>query len=142
MSNELSNLYRVHAEEHSKYVYFILAATGAALGYALQKLDASTFTPSIWLGLAAIAAWLLSFLVGCKHITARQTVLFCNYQMLRLQKKSGPPEVFEAAVDAFNVSDERATRLHKWQFWLLALGVVLFIAWRVVVLICPPSAAL
>ena len=42
----LLHLNKQHAENHSKYVYFLLAATGAALGYALQKLDASTYSGS------------------------------------------------------------------------------------------------
>lgn len=141
MSEELRHLNRLHAEEHSKYVYFLLAATGAALGYALQKLDDSTYSPSAWLGLLAISSWLLSFLFGCKHITAIKAAIFCNYELLQIRRKSGSERLVEAAYAAIESVNVQANSFFNWQFRLLALGVVLFTTWRVFLLFCPPGGA-
>src|SRR5690606_13658826 len=90
MPDDLLHLHRAHADGHSKYVYFLLAATGAALGYALTKLDASVPSGPVWLGLAAIVGWLASFLFGCLHISKIQATIFSNYQLLQLQHGSHP----------------------------------------------------
>lgn len=141
MSEELIHLNRIHAEEHSKYVYFLLAATGAALGYALQKLDGSTYSPSVWLALLAIASWLLSFLFGCKHITAIKAAIFCNYELLTLKRNVHSDMLFEAAYAAIQSNNARANLFFNWQFRLLAIGVVLFTAWRIVLLFHAPGTA-
>ena len=141
MSEELIHLNRTYAEEHSKYVYFLLAATGAALGYALQKLDGATYSPSVWLGLVSIASWLLSFLFGCKHLLAFKAAIFCNYEMLKLDRAKDPQQFFEAAITAIESNNGKASSFFNWQFRLLGLGVVTFTAWRVVLLFHPPGTA-
>lgn len=143
MSDELLHLYRAHAEGHSKYVYFLLAATGAALGYALNKLDASAASGPVWLGLAAIVSWLASFLFGCLHIGKVQATIFSNYQLLQLKHGSHPmqprsAEELEIAKrvtrEAVEAKNQTAQTYFQFQSWLLAIGVVLFAAWRVALL--------
>ena len=150
MSDELIHLNRIHAEEHSKYVYFLLAATGAALGYALQKLDSSVFDRAVWLGLGAIASWLMSFFCGCKHVTAIQSAIQSNFQLVQLQQGNHPmqprsPQEMEIAWRITNkalVSKNNTAQLFfQFQFWLLAVGVLLFATWRVVVLVGTAHAA-
>jgi hypothetical protein len=143
MSDELLHLNRIHADEHSKYVYFLLAATGAALGYALEKLDGSTFDCKVWFGLSAIAVWLVSFFCGCKHITKIQSAILSNYLLVQLQQGSHPmqpqsPEGIQSALkitgEALESKNKSARLYFLLQFWLLAIGVLLFSAWRVLIL--------
>ncbi|WP_368561933.1 hypothetical protein [Pseudoxanthomonas sp. UTMC 1351] len=143
MSDELIHLNRVHADGHSKYVYFLLAATGAALGYALQKLDGSTPDWVVWLGLGAISSWLLSFLLGCKHVMSIQSAIETNFQLLQFtdgshpQQPSSPEELaiaWAAGNEALTSQNKRAKAFFDWQFRLLSLGVLLFTAWRVLIL--------
>ncbi|MCR6686073.1 hypothetical protein [Pseudoxanthomonas sp.] len=144
MSDKLIHLNRVHADGHSKYVYFLLAATGAALGYALGKLDSTPVDCTVWLGLAAIASWLLSFWLGCKHVTSIQSAIWLNAEVLQLEEGTHPnqPSSMEAtaiakaaAASALEARNNRAAALFNWQFKTLALGVLLFTAWRVVFLL-------
>lgn len=144
MSDDLLHLNRTHAEGHSKYVYFLLAATGAALGYALQKLDSSTLNMQVWFGLAAIACWLISFLCGCRHITTIQSTILSNYQLLQLQQGSHPMQprsqeerqiAWSVTANAIESKNNRAQLFFRLQFWLLAIGVMLFATWRVLVLV-------
>jgi hypothetical protein len=143
MSDELIHLNRVHDDGHSKYVYFLLAATGAALGYALQKLDSATLDWTIWLGLGSIACWLLSFLLGCKHITSIQSAINTNFQLLQIANGSHPTQpssqeelaiAWAAGNQALTTQNSRAKYFFDWQFRLLALGVLLFTAWRILIL--------
>lgn len=150
MSDELIHLNRMHAEGHSKYVYFLLAATGAALGYALQKLDSSAFDQPVWFGLAAIFCWIVSLFCGCKHITQIQSAILSNSHLLQLQLGSHPMQPdsqqgFEIAwkitSEALETKNNRAQLFANLQFWLLAIGILLFATWRIVILVgTAPSA--
>jgi hypothetical protein len=146
----LLHLSRTHAEGQSKYVYFLLAATGAALGYALQKLDSSPLNLQTWFGLGAIASWLVSFFCGCKHITTIQSAILSNYILVQLQEGSHPrqpqsQQEMEVAWSVTNKSleskNKKAELLNRFQFWLLALGVLLFSIWRVVLLFGVPHTS-
>ncbi|MDA1372370.1 MAG: hypothetical protein O2971_16610 [Proteobacteria bacterium] len=44
--NLLSDIHRLHTEGQERYVYFLLASTGAAIGYGLQQLDGVAL--SLW----------------------------------------------------------------------------------------------
>ena len=143
MSDDLIHLNKAHADGHSKYVYFLLAATGAALGYALQKLDAANLDQVVWLGLSAIACWLVSFLLGCRHIVSIQAAIDTNFQLLQLTQGSHPRQpssqeelsiAWTAGTQALDSLNRTAQAYFRWQFRLLALGVVMFTSWRVLVL--------
>jgi hypothetical protein len=151
MSDDLLQLNRQHAEGHSKYVYFLLAATGAALGYALQKLDGATYDSQVWFGLVAIACWLVSFFCGCKHVTTIQSVIMSNFQMLQLQHGSHPMQpqsqaemkiAWEVTTSALESKNNTAQLFFRLQFWLLAVGVLLFATWRVLLLLNTARGAL
>jgi hypothetical protein len=139
-----------HAEEHSKYVYFLLAATGAALGYGLQKLDSSTYNSEVWLGLGAIALWLASFFCGCKHVTTIQSVIMSNFHLVQLQAGTHPAQprsevelriAWEVTNRSIETKNNRAQLFFQLQFWLLSFGALLFAAWRVVALVAGAKGA-
>jgi hypothetical protein len=142
MSNhpELHELHRQYTDSQSKYVYFLLAAAGAALGYALQKLEGLALSWDVALALVAIGCWLVSFLCGCKRITWTQSTMYANFTLLQLQyglHPEQPPTAqhTQAAVSGVRTAIERnsnsASTYYTLQFWFLAAGVLAFIAWRV-----------
>jgi hypothetical protein len=142
-NSNFQHLHRIYSDGHSKYVYFLLAATGAALAYALQKLDNSTLNWQVWFGLSSIVSWLLSFFCGCKHITAIQSAILLNTDLLQLQQGNHPMQpqsaqemqiAWEVTNRALDKKNNRAQMLFRIQFWLLAGGVLLFSMWRVLVL--------
>ncbi|NIK08711.1 hypothetical protein FHY11_002221 [Xanthomonas arboricola] len=150
MSDELIHLNKIHADGHSKYVYFLLAATGAALGYALQKIDSSTYNCQVWFGLFAIGFWLLSFFFGCMHVTAIQSAVLSNSHLLQLQQGNHPmqprtQQEMEIArritSDALESKNNKAQLLFRLQFWLLATGVLLFTTWSILVLVGTAQSA-
>lgn len=136
--NGLLELLKIHSESHSKYVYFLLGATGAALAYALQKIDGAAFTWWSAPAVAAIAFWLASFYCGCKRITLVQTAVYANYSLLQLRRgehpKQPPDHLLHIALNGTITSMERTLNRAKLffdlQFYFLAAGVLLFIAWR------------
>lgn len=150
MTDQLLHLNKIHADGHSKYVYFLLAATGAALGYALQKLDNSAFNCQAWFGLSAIGCLLISFFCGCKHITAIQAAIFSNSQLIQIQQGSHPMQpVSQKEVEiarrvtsqALESKNNKAQTFFQLQFWLWAVGVLLFAMWRVLVLVGTAQSA-
>ncbi len=141
--SNLRELYRVHAEGQHRYVYFLLAASGAALGYGLQKLDG---TPLSWgnaLGVVAVVCWLLSFLWGCKRITAMQNAVYANYAMLQLKHgvhpEQPPPQLISVAAEAVRSAVEghnaKANKYFHLQFRLLGIGTASFVLWRLLVMV-------
>ena len=143
MSDKLIHLNRVHSDGHSKYVYFLLAATGAALGYALSKLDSASADSTVWLGIAAIATWLLSFWLGCKHLEKIQSAIWLNGEILQLSEGSHPRQPTSAehiaiaqaaAASALERENGSAQTFFRWQFRTLVLGILLFTAWRLALL--------
>ena len=141
MTNEtLLHLSRLHADSQSKYVYFLLAATGASLAYGLQKLDGVALTWWVSPGLLALSLWLLSLFFGCKHVTSFQSAMYSNYLLLQLQQGThpaqprGPQEnqiALEVTQKAIEIANNTARTFFRLQFWSLSFGVLIFTAWRV-----------
>jgi len=136
---ELHELHRQYSDSQSKYVYFLLAAAGAAMGYALQKLDGLPLSWQAAPGLLAVGCWLISFFCGCKRITWTQSTMYANFALLQMQyglhPEQPPPHLAHAAMSgvrkAIENNSNSASRYYRSQFWFLALGVAAFIAWRV-----------
>ena len=123
-----------------KYHYFLLAAAGAAIGFAVQKTDGIAL--SWWLLPVACAtmSWALSFWCGCMAIRWVNTAMSANYHLLllgdgrHLRQPQTPIETAAAkkgVTDAIGISIEKASTFAKFQFRLFVLGAVLFITWRV-----------
>ena len=142
MSNDanLQEMQKLHFESHSKFVYFLLAATGAALGYALQKLDGLAITLWVAPGLFAVFCWLASFYAGCLRIRWTHQAIHADYTQVQLQrgvhlKQPKTPAETQQAVQI--VQGNMAQYLKKsvfymqLQFWLLTTGLASFVVWRV-----------
>ena len=139
--SDLRELYKLHSDSQSKYVYFLLAAAGAALGYGLQKLDGLPISWWVAPGLLALASWLASFFCGCKRVTWVHSAIYANYALLQLKNGLHPeqpahPLAAQAAMDGTRSAVERNTNnariYQRLQFWFLAAGVALYVAWRII----------
>jgi len=141
---EIFELYTQHRSGQDKYTYFLLATAAAAIGFSVQKTEGLHL--SWWLlpvGLA-IVSWGISFFFGCKNITWVQTSIHANYNLLQLRRGVHPdqpphPQLSEAAirgVESALDSNAKNAQFHGvWQFRMLILGAVFFIAWRVIEMI-------
>jgi hypothetical protein len=98
-------------DEHSKYVYFVLATTSAALGFTLEK-HAQEMAKGITIPylalLIAMISWLLSFYSGLRVIHTRLTELniAANVEavqdLMELGKKKINPNNFTPFIERHN----------------------------------------
>lgn len=139
-NSDLQQIQKLHFESQNRYVYFLLAATGAALGYALQKLDGLAITWWVSPGLLAVFCWLASFYAGCLRITSTHRAIHFNYTSLQLQrgvhlKQPKDPIATQQAIETTkaqtNANLQKSSRCLTIQFWLLAVGVAAFVVWRI-----------
>ena len=130
-----------HENGQEKYTYFLLAAAGAAIGFAVQRTEGLLL--SWWLLPVAfsIIFWGSSFYFGCENINWVQTSKVANYNLLHLKigshsEQPSNQEGLDYAVSevksALSQNMEKAQSYYKWQFHSLILGAIFFIGWRIV----------
>lgn len=134
-------LYTAHRTAQDKYTYFLLAAAGAAIGFAVTRTgDVRLAWSQVPLALA-IAAWGLSFFFGCRYIGYVQSTLYANNELLRVQEGRHPlagahPHAIAAASEgirnAVESNNKKASFLGRLQFNMLIGGGVLCVTWHVV----------
>lgn len=138
-NRDLLEFVKLHRVSQEKYTYFLLAAAGAAIAFAVQKTEG--LVVSWWLLPVALATlcWLLSFYFGCKSLIRVQIALQANINLLRLRsvqpnQPAQPQEADAATSDtqkALVCNILKATSYADWQFRALIVGAFFFIAWRV-----------
>ena len=131
---------RALRETQNRYPYFLLFAAGGAVGFAVgQTRDAALDSSHSLLG-CAVLAWGLSAYFGCRHLAHVSSGLYSNAELLVVESGAHPeigqhPQAIATASQgirqALESNSERANRLGHWQFRLLVVGGVLYIAWHV-----------
>lgn len=140
MSEEALELYRVHRDIIQRYTYFLLAAAGAAIGFALSQTKGTSLSWSqIPLG-AAILFWGVSFFLGCRHIVFGAHAVSLNSDLIRVvegrHEISGRSPVSiqvgrEYLKELIDKNAQKSGRFFRWQFILLVAGAVSYILWHV-----------
>jgi hypothetical protein len=126
---------RMHHAASDKYTYFLLAAVGAAIGFALnQTRDLPLSWTQLPLG-AAIICWGLSFYFGCRRLTRVMALLHENRQFIRLTRGELPdfpndPKLIAEIAEIFQKRAADANQPLVWQFKLLIAGGVLYVIWH------------
>ncbi|MBI3609501.1 MAG: hypothetical protein HY204_02225 [Nitrospirae bacterium] len=139
-NKDLLEIYKQHHMGEEKYTYFLLAIAASAVAFAVQKTTGLKL--DWWLTLAALAAlsWGASFFFGCKNLMWIQTAVYANSNLLSLELGAHPnqpshPQLLAAAVSGVEKAlDHNITRAQfyaVWQFRLLIIGAVFFIAWHI-----------
>ena len=135
-NEDLLELYKQHRTGQDKYTYFLLAAAGAAIGFAIQKTEGLVL--SWWLLPVAVATlcWVVSFYFGCKNLIWVQTTIYSNYNLLQLRRGVHPeqpphPQLVQAAIsgveEALKINVSKTQLYATWQFGSLILGAIFFI---------------
>lgn len=138
MAESELEVYRQSRQGQDKYTYFLLAAVGASIAFALNQTKGEALQPSHWpLGLA-VFSWAASFFMGCRRLHAFEAVLNLNQQLIRVQK--GTHELLEHPAEIpiaakamkkhLNAENDKVGSRGRWQFRLLLLGAVLYIGWH------------
>lgn len=140
-SEQEMELYRQLRASQDKYVYFLLAAVGASIAFALSQTQGMTLAISqIPLGIG-IFTWGLSFFFGCLHLEYVSSTLYANITMLKIENGNHPevgnhPQLVAAASQGIRSAIEAnitcASRYGKLQFMFFIIGVVFYISWHAI----------
>jgi hypothetical protein len=141
MANDAQlEVYRALRTSQDKYAYFLLAAAGASIAFAVTQTRGHHISWfQVPLGLAVLC-WGLSFFFGCRNIAYVNSTLYANAELIRVQNGEHPgvgrdPQMQEAACAGIRAAIESnsniANSLSKRQFYFLIAGAVLYICWHV-----------
>lgn len=140
-------LHEKAAETTAKYIYFLLATSGASIAYSVEVANSSKFSWSLLLLAVALLSWVTSFYAGCKSLQYDISVKNFSFdlqqstehldmakEILNQQAIYELEKLYQEAVEstnsALNSHGSEASRYLKLQFRALILGVVAFVVWR------------
>lgn len=133
-------LYGLHRQGQDKVTYFLLAAAGASVAFALTQTKTAVLAyPHALVGLALVA-WALSLLRGLQYIWQSDSILQGNMELLKIQ--SGRHKDLGANLEniewgsdtlgkVLEKSSGRAQRFSRGQFGWLVTGAGFYVAWHV-----------
>ncbi|MEB2651458.1 hypothetical protein SOP89_08730 [Pseudomonas siliginis] len=139
MQEETIELYRQLRASQDKYAYFLLAAVGASIAFALNQTQGLSLKSSQIPLAISILLWGFSFFFGCRHLQYVSSTLYANIEMLKIESGRHPkvgnhPQALAAASEgvrsAIESNSETSNNLAKLQFSLLIAGVVFYISWH------------
>lgn len=139
-TNEELEIHRQLMSVQEKYTYFLLAAVGACIAFALsQTRNESISCQHLFLALAVVM-WGLSFFCGCRYLQKKELVISANVQFLRAENGTHPiagnNPAYVAAVklaieEQVSKSGAIASRYKSWQFYFFIGAVIFYITWHV-----------
>jgi hypothetical protein len=141
MSDVRSEVWKNLRESQDKHTYFILAAAGSAIAFAVHVTLGRSLTWSMLpLGIA-VASWAFSFFAGCRVIAYCNSSTYANLALFDVRDGSHPdlasnhPAHIAAASEGIRNAVEwngsRASSWDSWQFRSLAFGALAFICWHI-----------
>ncbi len=142
MSDREFELVKISNAAQEKTTYFLMAASGSGIGFALSqtKLEALVSHHYIWL--LAVAIWAISFWAGIRFTMNANSVKSKNAAYvanLSLLKDCEPSQAFE--LESLNrkkfkeAVGKHQTRMELWgkiQMYGLLLGAVTYVIWHLV----------
>ncbi len=140
-SEDSREVFRLLRLAQDKYVYFLLAAAGAAIGLAVNQTHEAALSRSQIALAGAVVCWGFSFYFGCRHLAYVSSTLYANHELLKVEdgqhpQVGGHPQLMQAASEgirlAINDNSERANRLGHMQFRFLLAGALLYLLWHVI----------
>jgi hypothetical protein len=140
MSDIERELYRVHRETQNKYVYFLLAAVGAALGFALAQTKDQSLGFSHIILFIALLSWGLSFYFGCKQLQKIMGAMYENMELLEVNKGEHPlvgnnpnaiAHMRKFIKNRLEKASEEASLYGNKQFEYFIVGSFIYILWHV-----------
>ncbi len=133
VSVELKKALRAHDD---KFDYFLLAAAGASIAYALNQAKGLALSWSqICLGVA-IFSWGLSFYFGCERLSFTRQSLWVNVVLndALTENRWHPNDraaLRERGEEIFNKVDDKSGLRSKLQYGLVIFGALAYVAWQI-----------
>jgi hypothetical protein len=134
-------VYRQFRAFHDKYTYFLLAVSGSAIAYALNRAENRNISIYLLPWGIALLLWAMSFYFGCQHLTFMGSALFANFELLKVKSGKHPeiglhPEKIMAASegisDAIKNKNNNAVIYRKLQFIFFILGIISYVVWQLI----------
>ncbi|MFQ2043621.1 hypothetical protein [Aeromonas veronii] len=135
---ELIKMYKAAQE---KYIYFLMAAAGSGIGFAIvqTKVEKLAYHHALW-GLSVVL-WALSFLCGLQFIEHLNSTTFQNANYLGLkrdlsnctieQRKSLAADVHAVYQSTMDRHQQSMEFFGKWQMYLLLSGALCYVVWHI-----------
>jgi hypothetical protein len=139
-SDDQMEVYKQHRASQEKYAYFLLAAAGAAIGFAVSQTKDLTLAYSQLPLAVAVVLWGFSFYFGCRHITYVECILYANVDLLKVKAGQHPrtgenPQLIHIAVEGISSAIEKnvedAAWYGRWQFRCLIFGSAFYLGWHI-----------
>ncbi|HHP0467529.1 TPA: hypothetical protein ACRZZI_005208 [Vibrio harveyi] len=134
-------LIKIYKAAQEKYIYFLMAAAGSGIGFAIvqTKVEKLAVHHSLW-GIS-VALWALSFLCGLQFVEHLNSSTFQNANYLGFKRDLAKcaDERREALENEGNDAYQNRMESHqksmnfygKWQMYLLLSGALVYIVWHV-----------
>ena len=141
MPDTQTDIYKEHQQYWHKYIYYLLTINGAAIVYSINKLENKTFDIALYILLAAVICWIISFYCGLKTL---------KYSLHQMGVK-GVISLIDNDIDKHLEGDEGLKKMtknemakggkkkevaakyfNKFQFPFLILGVIFYTLWQIV----------
>src|SRR5258706_3491162 len=111
LSEQQIEVYKQHRAAQEKYVYFLLAAVGAAIALVVTQPQGAKLAYSQIPLAFAVVLWGLSFFFGCKHLGYAESTLFANSVLLKVEagrhpQVGGHPQLMSAASEGIREAIE------------------------------------
>lgn len=136
-------LWRAHRATQEKHTYFLLAAAGACIGFALtQSKDLHIEWMHIPLA-AALLCWASSFWLGCRNVDWTLAVISSNMGLLQIKSGDDPlagrdPSRIslglETVGEIISTQQRSVVSASRWQNRQLIAGVVCYVAWQILLM--------
>lgn len=137
MGDLQQDLCQAHRTAQDKYVYFLLAAAGAGIGFAVNQTQGAKIALSQIPIALSVICWGMSFYFGCRQQYNILSCLRMNITLIQAQLGQEPtvgsnPQTITAATQALEkvikeISDRANSCIH-WQFRMLIIGAIFFLA--------------
>jgi hypothetical protein len=136
-TEQRTEIYRQLRTSQEKYIYFLLAAAGAAITLVVHQTQEAKLGISQIPLACAVALWALSFFFGCRHLLYVNAVLYSNSTLLEVEAgdhalTGRDPQRITAASEgirkAMETNAERSSTFARLQFISLMLGAIFYIA--------------
>jgi len=125
------DLYKSLRETQEKYIYFILAANGSAIGFTVQLIVSKNVSQYLWVLFIAVLCWGVSFYLGCKYLLTTMMALSHNIKAT----KSNDANFHQSYPNVMDKISSKGIKQFNWMFRFLIVGVVIFIGWFFVFLL-------
>ncbi|QXE20044.1 hypothetical protein [Clostridium sp. 001] len=136
-------VYKTLHNSQDKYVYFILATTIAAIGFAITRTQNLKLNINQIPLLISVISWGISFLCGCINREYVNSTLYANSELLKVESGQHPkvgihPQLIKAASEgireAMISNSNKANKLGKGQMCFFMIGVFFYLVWHIIVM--------